>query len=175
MFKAGDIVRCVCAGAFHGVASRISEITEGKLYKVVKLGNLRSLIIVNDNGEEKEFYSERFVRVGTFTKADLRDGMRVEYRDGTLRVIACGMTRTCDNYEGVKLGGYSDNMIRAGYESIDIMKVWAAPASCEDFFNLDVKGPLFWERVEKTEKELEYEKLLAQIEELKQQAEKLKP
>ena len=125
--------------------------------------------------------SPEFAEPADFTKADLKTGMRVQYRNGDMRVVVDGDLWSSEVGKGYKyahaLGFYDEALIDPGDDQ-SIVKVWAAPDKCEDFFNLEVKGVLLFERFEppaKTQQEIEYEQLMAKIEELKQQAEKLKP
>lgn len=123
--------------------------------------------------------SPEFVEPVDFTKSDLKTGMRVQYRNGTERVVVGEdlFNGGCVPAWQISIVGY-DSSLEHPTNQMTIMKVWAAPDKCEDFFNLEAKGALLFERVEppvKTQQELEYEQLMAKIEELKQQAEKFKP
>lgn len=114
--------------------------------------------------------------VESFTKSDLKTGMRVVYRDGNKRVIVQKVTFAAPSMHGSPLYHFRDDMLYGGNISIhplDIMEVYAAPEKCEDFFNLDVRGELLFKREEKTEKQIQAEKLMEQADKLKAQFEAL--
>ena len=111
-----------------------------------------------------------------FTKADLKTGMRVIYRKGACRAVVEEYLTDRFSSVGPRLADYDETMYSCYSSSIDIMEVYAAPASCEDFFNLDVRGALLFKREEppvKTEKQKQAEELVAKAEELKAQFEAL--
>lgn len=180
MYKKGDKVRVIHPGA-------IKSLTTGNAYPTLCTGQI--LTVARDQTEANNldvivgdeiigYYPERFVRA-TFTKADLKTGMRVQYRGGNERVVVGDdlFDGGCRPVWHFSIIGHDSSLEHTTTE-LTIMKVWAAPEKCEDFFNLEVKGVLLFERVElpaKTQQEIEYDQLMAKIEELKQQAEKLKP
>ena len=113
-----------------------------------------------------------------FTKSNLKTGMRVIYRNGCPRVVGgpnCLYTE--DGSHSFSLRAYTEDIKKYnGLPDYDIMEVYAAPTSCEDFFNLDVRGELLFKREEppvKTEKQLRAEKLMQQADDLKAQFEAL--
>lgn len=111
-----------------------------------------------------------------FTKADLKTGMRVVYRNGRTLVVAGGATFSTPLGRSFFVSSFTDELRRekdGGLPEYDIMEVYAAPEKCEDFFNLDVLGELLFKREEKTEKQQQTEELMAKAEELKAQFEAL--
>lgn len=110
-----------------------------------------------------------------FTKSDLKDGMRVVYRDGRVRYV---LGNTTLSYEpSAYTGGgkychasytddYDNNLKKEElFKSMDIMKV------------IDRDNTVLFERVEapaKSQQEIEMDKLQKQIAELSAQADKLK-
>lgn len=182
MYKKGDKVRVIHPGA-------IKSLTTGNAYPTLCTGQI--LTVARDQTEANNldvivgdeiigYYPQRFVPA-TFTKADLKTGMRVQYRGGNERVVVgedLWQVRAKDKPSwAFALAGF-DSQLEHPANEMTVVKVWAAPDKCEDFFNIKVKGALLFERFEppvKTQQELEYDQLMAKIEELKQQAEKLKP
>ena len=117
-----------------------------------------------------------YIEPHTFTKSDLKTGMRVIYRKGACRAVVGEYLTDRFSSVGPRLADYDETMYSCYSSSIDIMEVYAAPASCEDFFNLDVRGALLFKREEppvKTEKQKQAEELMAKAEELKAQFEAL--
>ena len=89
------------------------------------------------------------------TKADLKTGMRVTFRNNTFckgtAVVLLGTEqgdriRSLDGKSCNSFNEYRDNLLRSDSD-FDIMKVYSAPDS---FFN-DGKGKLLWERHESEE------------------------
>lgn len=180
MYKKGDKVRVVQSGVIEGLCDRpaFPALKIGELLTVARNQVHSQNVDVTVNGEIVGYFPQRFLPA-TFNKADLKTGMRVQCRSGEERVVV-------EDY--LFDGGRSpkptfpicvyDSSLGYDRTAMEIMKVWAAPEKCEDFFNLKVKGVLLFERVEqpvKTQQELEYDQLMSKIEELKQQAEKFKP
>lgn len=181
MYKKGDKVRVVHPGAIQGLTtiSAYPALCVGQIMTVARDQTRASNLEVIVGDEIIGYYPQRFVR-DTFTKADLKTGMRVQYRNGTERVVVGDALwsggGSTPKYEHAL--DFYDKHLNDPCDGQSLVKVWAAPDKCEDFFNMEVKGALLFERVEppvKTQQELEYEQLMAKIEELKQQAEKLKP
>lgn len=126
------------------------------------------------HGGKSGFINCAFIEPYVFTKADLKTGMRVVYRDKTTRVVVGKTFSSKTGYNSVNdfASNYSNDLLNNYYADLDIMEVYAAPASCEDFFNLDVRGELLFKRDEspkKTEKQKQ-----KQAEELRAKAAKLK-
>lgn len=102
------------------------------------------------------------------TKSDLKDGMRVVYRDGTKRLVLhkdLYMENTAGDYEWVvSLSVFNDDLVWESNPICDIMKV------------VDRDGTVLFEREEtpvKSQQEIEMEKLQKQIDELQAQVVKL--
>ena len=114
-----------------------------------------------------------------FTKDMLVAGKHVvEYRDGNRRLVV--LVGNYFNLVGVNgnvwLKKHNENLIHNDHYELDIVKVY----EIRDAFWFDrllEEGNLnlVWQREEKSQQELEYEKLMEQISELQKQAEKLKP
>lgn len=103
------------------------------------------------------------------TKTDLRTGMRVQYRCGWERVVVGEKLYDESGKRVAELGPYEEALVLGCDKGMDIVKVWAAPSSCEDFFDLGVKGALLFEREEKSEKDLKKEELSAKMDDIKKQ------
>lgn len=114
-----------------------------------------------------------------FTKDMLVAGKHVvEYRDGNRRLVVetgegLGFISATEFMESCR---YEQNLSNVEFDDLDIVKVY-------EMFNLfslrsifeDSNLNLIWQREEKSQQEVEYEKLMQQISELQKQAEKLKP
>jgi len=88
-----------------------------------------------------------------FSKSDLKTGMRVETRDGTVYVILLGTENDGDvlvNKSWMSLTDYDDNLIVTSsyYSNLDISKVYKQSYLPVDLFNTEKHGPLLWERIE---------------------------
>ena len=80
-----------------------------------------------------------------FTKSDLKDFMRVQYRDGRVRLYARGGFYSNGDYRsGVK--DYDDDLIRNDCLASDIVKVWEAPGNAANLFDVAYLGPLLFDR-----------------------------
>ena len=94
-----------------------------------------------------------------FTKSDLKDFMRVQYRDGRVRLYARGGLHSNGEYmRGVE--NYDDDLICKDEVPLDIIKVWDAPFNPRSLFNLSCKGDILFDREKeeasgKKQKELE--------------------
>lgn len=100
-----------------------------------------------------------------FTKADLRDGMVVEQRDGGMYLVLAGMAVAKDGHNSIV--GYTDDLKWAGYKGGDIVKVYRITPKLlkciEDVFiksNLE----LIWER--KEPKKMTVEEMRKKLEDL---------
>ena len=103
-----------------------------------------------------------------FTKADLRDGMVVEQRDGNMYLVLAGMAVRkggCNH-----IGGYTDDLKwegRTGYTGGDIVKVYRiTPESLGCIEDVFIKSnlELIWERTES--KKMTVEEMKQKLEEL---------
>ena len=101
-----------------------------------------------------------------FTKADLRDGMVVEQRDGGMYLVLAGMAVRKNGRN--RIGGYDDDLKRKGcYEGGDIVKVYRiTPESLRCIEDVFIKGnlELIWER--KEPKKMTVEEMRKKLEEL---------
>lgn len=100
-----------------------------------------------------------------FTKADLRDGMVVEQRNGEMYLVLAGMVvrRGGRNH----IGGYDDDLKREGYTGGDIVKVYRiTPESLRRIEDVFIKSnlELIWER--KEPKKMTVEEMRQKLEEL---------
>ena len=100
-----------------------------------------------------------------FTKADLRDGMVVEQRNGEMYLVLAGMVvrRGGRNH----IGGYDDDLKWEGYTGGDIVKVYRiTPESLRHIEDVFIKSnlELIWER--KEPKKMTVEEMRQKLEEL---------
>lgn len=106
-----------------------------------------------------------------FTKSDLKDGMRVVYRNGRIRYV---LGSTLLIFDGSKfssrgtyqragyVASYDNDMKNSMHSELDIMQV------------VDRDGTVLYNRVEKSPTEIELEKLQEQYKQLGEQINKLK-
>lgn len=100
-----------------------------------------------------------------FTKADLRDGMVVEQRDGNMYLVLAGMAvrkGRCNHIDG-----YTDDLKWEGYTGGDIVKVYRiTPESLGCIEDVFIKSnlELIWERTET--KKMTIEEMRKKLEEL---------
>ena len=100
-----------------------------------------------------------------FTKADLRDGMVVEQRDGNMYLVLAGMVVRKRGYD--RIGDYDDDLKCAGYTGGDIVKVYRiTPESLRCIEDVFIKNnlELIWER--KEPKKMTIEEMRKKLEEL---------
>lgn len=100
-----------------------------------------------------------------FTKADLRDGMVVEQRDGSMYLVLAGTA--VGKGERNSIVGYTDGLKWAGYKGGDIVKVYRiTPGSLRCIEDVFIKGnlELIWER--KEPKKMTVEEMKQKLEEL---------
>ena len=139
MFKVGDRVE-VIAENWHtekGTTLKILEI-EGRsacLDNGFWIG-LNKLKLIND-----------------MRKEDLKTGMRVELRDGDVRIIMHDVDNEivmCGNGNANYLDRHDEDMINHGRLShrLDIIKVYDIPNDIYELTNEEAKGYLLWERNE---------------------------
>ena len=99
-----------------------------------------------------------------FTKSDLRSGDKVVYRNGDERFVLIE-TQSLYAESGARAIGLEDFHENLKFESLtasyDIMQIYR-------------NGELIWEREEKSQAQLDYEKLVEQIQDLQKKAEELK-
>ena len=100
-----------------------------------------------------------------FTKADLKDGMVVEQRDGDMYLVLAGMVVRKRGYN--RIGDYDDDLKCAGYTGGDIVKVYRiTPGSLGCIEDVFIKGnlKLIWER--KEPKKMTVEEMRQKLKEL---------
>ena len=100
-----------------------------------------------------------------FTKADLKDGMVVEQRDGYMYLVLAGMVVRKRGYN--RIGDYDDDLKCAGYTGGDIVKVYRiTPGLLGCIKDVFIKGnlELIWER--KEPKKMTVEEMRKKLEEL---------
>lgn len=159
----------------HGQVGNIIIITHAQS----QLGIFGASGFTGKFGGKDGYIDCQYFEPAAFTRDMLKTGMRVVYREGVARVVSRGAFR------GPNGGAVVDDFMKSftqdlysahGAPSMDIMEVYAAPANCEDFFNLDEKGELLFKREEspkKTAKQKKAEELLAEADKLKAQFEAL--
>lgn len=100
-----------------------------------------------------------------FTKADLRDGMVVEQRDGGMYLVLAGTAVGKGEHNSIV--GYTDGLKWAGYKGGDVVKVYRiTPGSLRCIEEVFVKSnlKLIWER--KEPKKMTVEEMRKKLEEL---------
>ena len=100
-----------------------------------------------------------------FTKADLKDGMVVEQRDGDMYLVLAGMVVRKRGYN--RIGDYDDDLKCAGYKGGDVVKVYRiTPGSLRCIEDVFIKNnlELIWER--KEPKKMTVEEMRQKLEEL---------
>jgi len=143
-------VRCVKEIENSSTKGRIYEIKDGIL-------TLDSRLIsgkFNNVDEVNAIHTSRFelVEEKMFCKSDLKTGMRVETRDGSVYVILLGTENDGDvlvNKSWMSLTDYDDSLILISsyYHNLDIAKVYKQPYLPVDLFNIEKCGALLWERI----------------------------
>ena len=100
-----------------------------------------------------------------FTKADLKDGMVVEQRDGNMYLVLAGMAVRKSKRNSIV--GYTDDLKWKGYTGGDIVKVYRiTPKSLGCIEDVFIKNnlELIWERTEP--KKMTVEEMREKLEEL---------
>lgn len=103
-----------------------------------------------------------------FTKADLKDGMRVIYRCGDVRIFVDGELHKSDPYKCSLI--WCVNIDRSFNEELCFVN----GSSCDIMQVIDRDGTVLYNRVEKSQSEIELEKLQEQHKLLGDQINKLK-
>lgn len=120
-------------------------VTKGGTYTVVE-ENRRSvaLLLMNDIGVNTWVAASDFEPVPTFTKAGLKDGMTVTYREGGHERLVFGgelFARTGGRFDrATSLDRYEDSLLRLAGSADDIIKV-------------SYMGEVLWEREEESERD----------------------
>lgn len=108
-------------------------------------------------------------------KNDLKTGMRVVTQDGWSGIYLCLENRTIIVSENdyLDVDGIDDKLLCQGVDSCNIVEIYAQPKTLSKMLDPSVRGDLVWKRQEKSEEQIQLEKITAQIDELKSQADKL--
>lgn len=129
----------------------------------IRFGMFSSYRYYNSEGYEILEWSDYMDK--EFTKADLRDGMVVEQRDGNMYlVLAEEVVRKCGYNE---MNCYTDDLKCKGYTEGDIVKVYRiTPESLRRIEDVFIKSnlELIWER--KEPKKMTVEEMRQKLEEL---------
>ena len=143
------------------------EKTNYKKYKggtcYVGFGMYSSYRYYNSEGYEILEWSDYMKK--EFTKADLKDGMVVEQRDGGMHLVLAGTA--VGKGEHNSIAGYTDGLKWAGYKGGDIVKVYRiTPGSLRCIEDVFIKNnlELIWER--KEPKKMTVEEMREKLEEL---------
>lgn len=84
-----------------------------------------------------------------FTKKDLRTGMRVDRRDGSIMFVVenLGEISIASDSSGHMFDSEINTDLTCNTDKKrDIIRVYNIPTLMNDFFNIRVKGMLLWER-----------------------------
>ena len=146
-FKVGDKVRYMGnSGEFF---SRYF------VYNINKVGDTCYYIKDNNYNEHQisfVYHDDNFKKIGgnTMTKADLKDGMVVEYRQGDKAILL--NNKLTEEYTHMNLEDYNENLIEIdGSGQYDIMKIYSTSANTLDTLFDYEKLTLTWERDEVVE------------------------
>lgn len=169
-FKVGDKVKRVSPDNDHKFWNDPDDgMFHGNVYEVCGFGDGKYLTLV---GCKCHYNSDLFelVQPKQFTKSDLKDGMKVVYRNGEVRYVLGNWllerTKTGSYLGGNELDNYTYSLSANDrfYENLDIMEVY------------ERDGTLLWKREEapvKTQAQIEYEELQKTIKELQAKADSL--
>lgn len=167
-FKVGDRVRVTNAVTDH----RAKEV--GKIYTVTNINRAGLEYYprkgVNycsfDDRESNYIFYEDELELVSFTKADLKDGMVVEYRNGVRRMV---LDDKLIGYDGhLPMNSLRDDLcydaVSVVKSQYDVVKVYKSSANIFNSYFEDYYLTLIWERpksakkmtVEEIEKELGY-------------------
>jgi len=154
-------VRCIEDG-FHNV-------TKGVVYEV-KADSEYWYAMIGDNGDRVVYNKEIFEEVKEMTKSDLVAGEHVVECDNGNRYLFTGKTFVADNNEWLRLSNLNEDLtIGNDSEGFSVKRVLAVKKEC--YLSAMLRDAIeVW-----TREPSEYDKLMEQIEELKAQAEKMKP
>lgn len=141
----------------------------GKVYETDKNGYKAVLdngyILKNLSipGEMESFSDLRFLEIKDFTKSDLQEGDIIVCRN-SFRLVYFNKKFMDGNMVNTELTRYEDNLIRRTFPNkmpeFDVMQIYR-------------NNELIFERIEKTEKQIELEKLKGNIKELEKRIEEM--
>lgn len=104
------------------------------------------------------------------TKSDLKDGMVVELRKGDKRLVLYTKLLSLNCYDNIS--SYTEDLKHKKYNDYDIVKIYKGQAYRIDEIFKNVS--LIWERKEKSESEINLEKIQKQIDILNKSVEEFK-
>lgn len=107
------------------------------------------------------------------TKNDLKDGMVVELRNGGKRLILYTKLLSFNGYDNIdNISSYTEDLKHKKYNDYDIVKIYKGQAYLID--EIFKNASLIWEREEKSESEINLEKIQKQIDILNKSVEEFK-
>lgn len=80
-----------------------------------------------------------------FTKADLKDFMRVQYQNGDIRLYARGLLFE-NGSSGARICNFDEDLYFYGTDILTITRVWDAPSDDNFLLNENYKGTLLFDR-----------------------------
>lgn len=160
-FKVGDKVRIKKPGGYHNnmvaVITKINyeSITGNRGYQIHINGfpSPNSFVWIDDELE--------LIENATFTKADLKDGMVVEIRNGEKYFLCAGTLMSENLYTIVKR--FRNDLTHESYRDIDIMKVYKTSGCLFSNVFANSNLTLIWERKEEPYKEMTVEEIEKQL------------
>lgn len=155
-FKVGDTV------VFNGNGSHY--LSKGFLYVVSGAAGCYISVVGFDSWYNASSFTLN--KSETFTKDQLKVGMRVVIRDGRTLAVSPETTIGKEGSAITSLRNYTRDLKSTSEEGYDVMEVWEGPELAADFFDMDKKGALLFKRVEKTAEDLKKEAQLKDIAEL---------
>lgn len=116
----------------------------------------------------------KLIKRKEMTKNDLKDGMIVELRNGDKRLILLNKFYKLTGEKIVNADSFENNLKHNKYKNLDIIKVYNTEGyNLTNIFFQD-NLTLIWERKEKSESEINLEKIQIQIEKLNKSVEEFK-
>ena len=112
----------------------------------------------------------KLIKGKEMTKNDLKDGMIVELRKGEKRLVLYTKLLSLNGYDNIS--SYTEDLKHKNYNDYDIVKIYKGQAYRIDEIFKNVS--LIWERKEKSESEINLEKIQTQIEKLNKSVEEFK-
>lgn len=112
----------------------------------------------------------KLIKGREMTKSDLKDGMVVELRKGDKRLVLYTKLLSLNCYDNIS--SYTEDLKHKKYNDYDIVKIYKGQAYRIDEIFKNVS--LIWERKEKSESEINLEKIQKQIDILNKSVEEFK-
>ena len=187
-FKIGDkVVRLSTGCVDFDARMEAYGIRVGQVYTIKKFKlNLQLEELGDDwwNIDHFKLYEEETMK--QFTKRDLVAGNHVvEFRNGTRVMLVQVLDKIVgfnlqqgSHYRGLHYQWFdnlAEDLTYPGNDDCDVMKVYQVKEVDPYYQCYDYNLKLIWTRPTKTPEQIEYENLMTKIDELKAQAEKLKP